>query len=79
MAAIDSRRAAPINGNEVCFDSPLERVGFELRVPLPEKRRSDAHHGIRALRDHGEAIAEGESAALSVLTPREIAPGQICR
>jgi len=27
-------------------DSSLEEAGFELRVPLPDKRRSDMHHRI---------------------------------
>jgi hypothetical protein len=32
-------------GTDGLHDSPLEGAGFELRVPLPEKRRSDTHHG----------------------------------
>src|SRR5215467_9105322 len=41
------RQRTTRRGTDGLHDSSLEGTGFELRVPLPEKRRSDTHHSIR--------------------------------
>ena len=60
-------RPRRLKRNRKFVDSPLEGSGFELRVPLPEKRRSDTHHSIRTGAPWPAGVAptpERESASL---------------